>query len=104
MNGASLYRCLGEPTRLALVEHLAETGPAPVSALVEATGEEQSNVSHHLAELRACGLVVSERDGKRNLYQLAHPRLAELLDLGAWLADHVDCTEPEACLEAGCCT
>lgn len=103
MNEASFYQCLGDPTRLTVLKHLAPDGQAPVSELVETTDQEQSNVSHHLAQLRACGLVVAEQSGKRMLYRLAHPKLADLLEEGAWLAEHVDASDPTACLEAGCC-
>jgi DNA-binding transcriptional ArsR family regulator len=103
MNEVSLYGCLAEGTRLTVLKRLAEAGPASVSDLVEATGKEQSNVSHHLRQLRECGLVVGEPDGRRRLYRLAHPRLADLLREGAELVDHIEAADAEACLVEGCC-
>jgi DNA-binding transcriptional ArsR family regulator len=103
MNEASFYRCLADGTRLAVLHHLAREGPASVSQLADATDQEQSNLSHHLAELRDCGLAVADREGKRRLYRLAHPRLADLLEEGAWLVDHIEASDPEACRAEGSC-
>lgn len=103
MNTRSLFRCLADETRLAIVQCLADEGELCVSALVERVGEEQTNVSHHLAELRSCGLVVGRRDGRRKDYRLAHAALAELVDDAEALTEHVECTEPEICRAEGCC-
>jgi DNA-binding transcriptional ArsR family regulator len=63
-------------------------GPTTVSALVEATGLSQSNVSNHLSCLRDCGLVVSTQHGRYVAYQLSDPRVHELLQQAeALLAD-----------------
>lgn len=99
-----MYGCLAEPTRLAVLHHLAHEGQASVSGLTEHTGSEQTNVSHHLAKLRECGLVVSKPEGKHRVYRIAHPRLVDLLEEGARLAEHIEASDAEACLEDGCCT
>ncbi len=103
MNTTSLFCCLGEETRFSILSALTSGDPQCVGDLVELTGKEQTNVSHHLAQLRACGLVVTERRGREVHYSLAHPRLATFLDEAQWLAEHIECTEPEACAAAGCC-
>lgn len=103
MNHLSLFSCLADEARLGIVEALAAESELCVSDLVEATGKEQTNVSHHLAELRSCGLVVAERDGRHKNYRLAHPDLADLVDEAARLAEHVSCTDPEVCVAQGCC-
>ena len=56
MNRDLFLACVADPTRFALLEQLA-TGDACVNDLVEATGQSQSNVSHHLRQLRDCGFV-----------------------------------------------
>lgn len=103
MNTCSLFTCLADGTRLELVDTLAEHGPLYVGELAERVDHERSNVSHHLAELRGCGLVVREREGRQRAYRLAHPDLADLLEDARDLAEHVDVADPAACLEAGCC-
>lgn len=103
MNSLSLLRCLSGPSRLAVLTELREQDELSVGALSQATGIEQTNISHQLRELKACGLVTSRQEGKRILYRSAHPRLGELLDLVDELAEHVDCQDPRVCQEAGCC-
>ncbi len=103
MNDASLYRCLANPTRLTALKALRHENELSVSELVEITGSEQTNLSHHLAELRACGLVKTRQDGKRVCYQVAHPGLDALLELAERFAAHVECSDTKACTAAGCC-
>lgn len=98
-----MFRCLADPTRLAVLQELAKGGEMYVSDVIQLTGKEQTNVSHHLAQLRACGLVTAEREGKRVRYTLAHPKLKSFLEESDWLADHIECTDPDVCGEAGCC-
>ena len=75
---AALFRSLGDPTRLAIVQRLA-VGPARVTDLVEAIGSAQSTVSKHLACLRDCGLIASEPVGRASLFRLTLPALVDLL-------------------------
>jgi DNA-binding transcriptional ArsR family regulator len=72
-----LFRGLGDPSRLALVEQLAR-GDRRVNDLAQATGLAQSNVSKHLACLWDCGLVERERRGREIHYRLV-AGLSELL-------------------------
>jgi ArsR family transcriptional regulator, cadmium/lead-responsive transcriptional repressor len=74
---AVLFRGLGDPSRLALVEQLAR-GDRRVNDLATATGLSQSNVSKHLACLWDCGLVERERRGREIHYRLVDG-LPELL-------------------------
>src|SRR5690606_40104067 len=56
------FRALGDPTRLRVLRLLSEAS-LNVSELVSLVGVAQSSVSHHLAKLRALGLVRDERQG-----------------------------------------
>ena len=78
---AKLFRGLGEPSRLAILETLRE-GPKTVSDIVAATGLSQPNASNHLACLRDCGLVRSEPSGRFVTYTLSDERVSGLLALG----------------------
>jgi ArsR family transcriptional regulator len=69
---ARLLGVLSHEARLRLVLALAQ-GPATVSELCAALGLAQSNASHHLAILRATGLVADRRDGQFVVYQLNLP-------------------------------
>jgi DNA-binding transcriptional ArsR family regulator len=84
---AKLFRGLGDPSRLSIVDTL-RGGPLTVSELVTATGLSQSNVSNHLGCLRDCGLVTAEPQGRRVLYRLSDDRVDELIALAeSLLAD-----------------
>ncbi len=74
---AKLFRGLGDPSRLAIVEALRH-GEKTVSELVEATGLSQPNASAHLSCLKGCGLVVSRQDGRYVSYRVADERMEEI--------------------------
>src|SRR3954469_21388039 len=69
---ACLFRSLGDPTRLAIVRHLA-LGEHRVVDLTAHLGLAQSTVSKHLACLRDCGLVRSRPQGRGSVFSLTHP-------------------------------
>jgi ArsR family transcriptional regulator, cadmium/lead-responsive transcriptional repressor len=75
---ATLFRSLGDLSRLAIVRRLAE-GPARVTDLVTALGLAQSTVSKHLACLRDCGLVASEPVGRASVFRLTQASLIDVL-------------------------
>lgn len=85
---AKLFRGFADGSRLSILEALRQ-GPATVSALVEATGLSQSNVSNHLSCLRDCGLVVSTQQGRYVTYQLSDGRVSGLLQLADELLSEV---------------
>ena len=75
---ACMFRSLGDPARLAIVQHLAG-GEHRVVDLTTHLGLAQSTVSAHLACLRDCGLVKSRPEGRASMFSLAHPELFALL-------------------------
>jgi ArsR family transcriptional regulator, arsenate/arsenite/antimonite-responsive transcriptional repressor len=82
---AELFRTLGDPARLRIVNLLATTSePTCVCMLVDPLGLSQPTVSHHLKRLTDAGLLDREQRGKWAYYSLnpeAAERLAGLLDL-----------------------
>lgn len=75
---AQLFKALGHPARVRLLEMLAP-GERPVSELLAATGLEASLASQHLAVLRRSGVVVARREGNAVHYRLADPSVVTLL-------------------------
>ncbi len=69
-SAARFFRVLGDPTRLHILE-LLDGRDLTVSELVTAVGQPQPRVSTHLACLRHCGFVNTERRGKEIVYSLA---------------------------------
>jgi DNA-binding transcriptional ArsR family regulator len=83
---AKVLRAIGDETRIKILQLLFH-GPQCVTDIAAALRMEQPHVSHHIGILRAAGLVLDERDGKRVLYSI-HPDVSspiaagESLDLG----------------------
>ena len=82
---AKFFRALGDPVRLRLLEFLLE-GEHTVTECVEHIGLSQGRVSTHLGCLSDCGYVSVRRSGRFAYYQVADPRVAELVLLARALA------------------
>jgi ArsR family transcriptional regulator len=82
---AALFRALGDPARVRIVNVLAtQSDPVCVCELVPALGLAQPTVSHHVKKLTDAGLLQREQRGKWAYYSLngdAMARLAGLADL-----------------------
>jgi|SRR5262252_5734282 len=76
---ARFFRVLGDPTRLCILQ-LLEGGEHSVGELVDAVGQPQPRVSTHLACLRHCGFVTTERRGKEVIYRLGVAGLDVILE------------------------
>jgi ArsR family transcriptional regulator, cadmium/lead-responsive transcriptional repressor len=87
---AKYFRGFGDPTRLRILEALAESERS-VGELVELIGAPQPKVSSHLACLRWCGFVDSRREYRTVYYRVADKRVLRMLDLAhALLADNAE--------------
>lgn len=76
---ADLFRTLGHPVRIRVLE-LLQTRPHAVHELLAAIPEvEASNLSHQLAALRQAGIIASSRDGKDVLYALTAEHVSALI-------------------------
>jgi ArsR family transcriptional regulator len=75
---AELFRALGHPARIRILE-LLSSGEMPVSSLLSATGLEPSTLSQHLAVIKRIGLVDSVRHGNSATYQLTDPCVTDFL-------------------------
>lgn len=92
---AHLFQAFAEPTRLAIVQHLA-SGEHRVRDLVEHMGLAQSTVSKHVGFLVECGLAAMRPEGRSTWYSLTE---AELLRTLIAAAEHLlDATGTQALL------
>lgn len=66
---ASGWTALGDPTRRAIFERLADR-PRAVGELARELPVSRPAVSQHLKVLKDAGLVVDQRAGNRRIYQL----------------------------------
>jgi ArsR family transcriptional regulator len=78
---AELFRTLGHPIRIRVLELLQER-PMPVRDLLANLEVESSSLSQQLAVLRRSGLVTSARDGTTVVYAVSTDDVAELLAAG----------------------
>jgi len=82
---AELFRALGEPARVLIVNRLATGGgPVCVCHLTGPLGLSQPTVSHHLKKLLDAGLVEREQRGRWAYYSLSRAaveKLAAVADL-----------------------
>jgi DNA-binding transcriptional ArsR family regulator len=78
---ANLFRVLGHPARVRILEVLRE-GEQSVGALQAELVLDSSGTSQHLAALRRIGLVQSRRDGTSVYYRVDDERVFDLLSAG----------------------
>ncbi|MHB1235586.1 MAG: ArsR/SmtB family transcription factor [Microbacteriaceae bacterium] len=78
LSAVALFRSLGDPARLAIVQYLVR-GEARVGDLMLELRLAQSTVSAHIACLRDCGLVAVRAEGRKNFYSLTRPELMVII-------------------------
>ncbi len=76
---AAIFKALGHPARLRIVEELLG-GERCVCELVDVSAGGWSTVSRHLSVLKAAGVVEDEKRGLQVYYRLALPCVGTFLD------------------------
>jgi DNA-binding transcriptional ArsR family regulator len=79
---ANLFRVLGHPARVRILEVLRDHGEQSVGALQAALELDSSGTSQHLGALRRVGVVESRREGTSVYYRLADDDVTLLLEAG----------------------
>ena len=74
---ARYFSVLSEPTRLRIMHTICQEERS-VTAIVEATGFTQTNVSRHLALMHSVGVVGRRREGNAVYYQITDPEFVEI--------------------------
>lgn len=82
----SVFRALGDPTRLAIVDRLS-IGPASLGELAAAHRMSLSGLLKHVRILERSGLVVGAKEGRIRIYRIG-PAGIETLD--TWFRAHRD--------------
>lgn len=78
---SNFFKALAHPTRVRILELLAQGGETCVCEIIEDLGLEQSNVSQHLAILRKQNIIISNKVGPKVLYRIKHREVLEVLKL-----------------------
>jgi ArsR family transcriptional regulator len=76
LNPAAVFKCLSDETRARATLLITREGELCVCELVCALEDSQPKISRHLAQLRACGLLIDRRQGQWVYYRL-NPELPE---------------------------
>ena len=76
---AEIFKSLGHPTRLQIVEKRAD-GEQCVCVLLEMFDIDMSTLSRHLSVLKYAGVVVDEKRGKNVFYSLKCPCILSMFE------------------------
>lgn len=92
------FDACGHPVRTAILRRLIVTGAADIAEIARPFSQDRSVISRHLAILERSGVAVSERRGRRMIYDLNGPAIIERLEtlLEAVKALASVCCPPEA--------
>ena len=98
-----VFKALGDPTRLRIVQMLAQHGEMCVCRFVDELDMNQPAISHHMAKLKQAGLLNSRREGQWIHYSLKVEALRD--GLVVFLAEIVSLAEASAgtLSEVPCC-
>jgi ArsR family transcriptional regulator len=77
---AEIFRTLGHPARVRILELLRDRGEATVGALQAELGLDSGGTSQQLAALRRIGVVEGRRDGTSVYYRVTDDAVFALLD------------------------
>lgn len=75
---AECLKTLAHPHRLRMVQMLLR-GRYRVGELAEGCGIRSHMASEHLRLMQRCGLLTSEKDGRKAYYKIAEPHLASIM-------------------------
>ena len=78
---AEKFRMLSDPTRLTILRVLMHSGEKTVTQVVAETGQSVANISKHLKQLAAGGLLARRKEGSFVKYRLDDPVIEKICEL-----------------------
>lgn len=97
---ARLLQCIGEPTRLQILNLLTH-GEKYVGEIIDTLKKDQSLISYHLRHLRECNIVMVRQEAQRVYYRLSDMRLAELVNISEAVVKDISVCLPQRGLNGG---
>jgi DNA-binding transcriptional ArsR family regulator len=85
-SSTALFKLLGDPTRLVILERLARL-PRTAGELARELPVSRSAVAQHLAVLKKAGLAEATSDGRKRIYKVVPSGLRPLHE---WLERHTE--------------
>ena len=80
MNEVEVFKALGDPTRLKILE-LVKDKEKCICDIIPETGKSQPNVSQHLKVLKIAGLVDERKDGTRILISSSNKQIYDIINI-----------------------
>jgi DNA-binding transcriptional ArsR family regulator len=77
---AVAMQAMAHPMRIKIL-CLLSSGELSVQDIVDAVGTTQSNISQHLAILKACGMIDGRKDGTKMFYAIEDARILKMITL-----------------------
>lgn len=77
---AVAMQAMSHPMRIKIL-CLLSSGELSVQDIVDAVGTTQSNISQHLAILKACGMIDGRKDGTKMFYAIEDARILKMITL-----------------------
>jgi len=94
---AALFKVLGHPARLAILQYLAETKVCISGDISEELPLSRTTVNQHLKELKDAGLIQGEIEGVRVNYCLKPDRVEKVkMIIDQFIAD-LNCCKDKKC-------
>ncbi|MGH1366289.1 MAG: ArsR/SmtB family transcription factor [Calditrichia bacterium] len=90
---AKRFRILSEPLRLQILNMLMVESEMSVMELVDATGQQQANISKHLALLANEQILARRKDGVKVYYSLDDPSIHGICTLVCGQLEQLQNTE-----------
>lgn len=92
---AEVFKAIGHPGRLAIIEYLAKSPSCICNDIVGELPFAQPTISKHLSELKRVGLIRGKIDGKNVCYCIDEERWSQvgkaIDDIARTLVKHKDC-------------
>ncbi|MEO2064935.1 ArsR family transcriptional regulator [Thermovibrio guaymasensis] len=77
---AEIFKALGHPTRLRILEYLSE-GERCVKDIWQELGIPQPTVSQHINTLREVGIISCRKEGVKTCYKIEMPIVVKIMKL-----------------------
>lgn len=79
-DAARVFRCIGHPVRLRILELLDDEGEQNVTGIQEALGLEQAVASQHLSLMRDRAILANRREGVHVFYRVRDNKVTKILE------------------------
>jgi DNA-binding transcriptional ArsR family regulator len=84
---AELFKALGHPARIAIIEYLIDKSDCVCGDLVAVLPLSQSTISQHLSALKNVGIIKGEIEGSKTCYCIDNNVWLELTEINKVLTD-----------------